>query len=161
MSLNNIQLKSSLLADLYKDSLVETSTTPVPEKRQVKYLGNNQKNIIVIVSHISVPFLPDEELSFLTNILAACKLSIADIGIINNSSIEQNNLQDLIDAEAKNVLLFGVEPLSIGLPINFPAFQLQPFNSRTYVHAPALSQIESDKGLKTRLWTSLKTLFKI
>ncbi len=161
MSLNNIHLKSNMLADLYKDFLVETSTTAVPELKQLKYLGNNQKNIIVIVSHQSVPFLPDEELNFLTTVLAACKLSIADIGIINNYNVEQADLQSIINSEARNVLLFGVEPLSIGLPINFPAFQLQPFNNRTYLHTPALFQIESDKGLKSRLWTSLKTLFGI
>ena len=57
MSLNNIQLKSNLLADLYKDSLVETNTKTMPAKRQVKYLGNNQKKVLVIVSHDSVPFL--------------------------------------------------------------------------------------------------------
>jgi len=161
MSLNNIQLKSSLLADLYKDSLIETSVTSAPEAKQLKYLGNNQKNILVIVSHQTLPFLPDEELSFLTNVLAACKLSMADIGIINNYKIEPTDLLNMIQSEAKNVLLFGIEPLTIGLPINFPPFQLQPFNNRTYLHAPALSQIENDKTLKARLWSSLKVLFGI
>jgi DNA polymerase III psi subunit len=161
MSLNNIQLKSSLLADLYKDLLIETSSSFIPEPRQLKYLGNNRKNIIVIVSHQTLPFLPDEELNFLTNILGACKLSMADIGIVNNHGAEQSDLQNIIHSEAKQVLLFGTEPLAIGLPINFPPFQLQPFNNRTYLHAPALSQIENDKTLKARLWSALKVLFGI
>lgn len=151
-----------MLADLYKNSLVETTgTTQVPEPRQIKYLGNNRKKIIVVVSHKSVPFLPDEELNFLSNVLAACKLSIADIAIINSFNIEESNLQTMLTSEANKVLLFGIEPSTIGLPINFPAFQLQPFNSRTYLYAPELSQIESDKGLKARLWTSLKAMFGI
>jgi predicted regulator of Ras-like GTPase activity (Roadblock/LC7/MglB family) len=162
MSLNNIQLKSSMLADLYKNSLVETpSAISASQTKPLKYLGNNQKHIIVIVSHDSVPFLPDGELNFLSNVLAACKLSIADIAIVNNSNIKESDLQTMINTEANKVLLFGIEPLAIGLPINFPAFQLQPFNSRTYLYAPELSQIESDKGLKARLWTSLKTMFEI
>jgi hypothetical protein len=161
MSLNDIQIKSSLLADLYKNSLVETGATAMPERKQPRYLGNNHRNVIVLVSHTSVPFLPDEELSFLTNVLAACKLSIADIGIINVDGLEQTDLQGIIDEEAKNVLLFGVQPLAIGLPINFPSFQLQGFNGRTYLQAPALSLVADDKALKTRLWTSLKTLFNI
>lgn len=161
MSLNNIHLQNSLLADLYKKSLVELEATIGPEKKQINQLGNNQKNILVIVSHQSLPFLPDDELNFLTTVLAACKLSIADIGIINKPHVETGHLQDIINSRAKNVLLFGVEPLSIGLPINFPAFQLQAFSNRTYLHAPALSQIESDKGLKTRLWTCLKSMFRI
>ena len=161
MSINNIQLKPSLLANLYKNSLVETSETHVPETQPLNYLGNNQKNILIVVSHQNVPFLPDAELNFLTTILSACKLSIGDIGIINNNRVDQNDLQNIINIETKHVLLFGVEPLLIGLPINFPAFQLQPFNNRTYLWAPALSQIENDKGLKTRLWSALKVLFGI
>ncbi len=97
----------------------------------------------------------------LTTVLAACKLSIADIGILNLFHNQISDLQNFVNAEAKNILLFGVEPLSIGLPINFPAFQLQAFNNRTYLHAPALLQIEQDKALKTRLWTSLKAMFRI
>ena len=161
MSLNNIQLQSKLLTELYRNSLLETGTNAPPPKRQAKYLGNNKKNIIVVVSHSSLPFLPDAELSFLTTVLAACKLSIADIGIINHSNMHQDDLQMIIEEEGNNVLLFGIEPLALGLPINFPAFQLQAFNNRTYLHAPALSRIEHDKGLKTRLWTSLKALFRI
>jgi hypothetical protein len=161
MSLNNIQLKPSLVADLYKECLVETGVTSVPETKQLKYLGNNYKKIIVVVSHQTVPVLPDEELGFLTNVLAACKLSIGDIGIINNQKVDQTDLQEIIHSEARNVLLFGVEPLAIGLPINFPTFQLQPFNNRTYLQAPSLTQIENDKALKAKLWNALKVMFGI
>lgn len=151
-----------MLADLYKNSLVETTSPQVAgEPKKLRYLGNNQKKIIVIVFHQSVPILPDAELGFLSNVLAACKLGIADIGIINSHGADQDDLQALIKEEANKVLLFGVEPLAIGLPINFPAFQLQPFNNRIYLHAPALSQIENDKALKGRLWTSLKAMFGI
>jgi hypothetical protein len=94
-------------------------------------------------------------------VLAACKLSIADIAIVNSYTLDQSDLQNIINSGANKVLLFGVEPLAIGLPINFPAFQLQPFNNRTYLYAPVLSQVENDKGLKARLWTSLKAMFEI
>ena len=161
MGLNNIQLKPNVLADLYKYTLIETDATEVPEAKQVKYLGNNQKNILVIVSQQLVPFLTDAELNFLTTVLEACKLSIADVGIINRCHCEVTDLQNIINAEGRNVLLFGTEPLAIGLPINFPQFQLQAFSNRTYMHAPSLSQIENDKALKTRLWNSLKAMFRI
>lgn len=161
MSLNNIQLKPNMLADLYSQTLVQTSTTSVPESKQPKYLGNNQKNILVVVRHEKIPFLPDFELNFLANILSACKLSMADIGIVNQEHSDETELKKLIQSEAKTVFLFGVEPLSIGLPINFPPFQIQHFDKRTYVHAPSLTEIENDKGLKTKLWNALKTLFQI
>src|SRR4029078_6806696 len=117
MSLNKIQLKPRMLADLYANSLLETSTTTVPETAQLKYLGNNKKNIAVIVKHQSATYLPDDELSFLVNILSACKLSLADIAILNSSRIQAEELQEMTLGETKTVLLFGIDPLSIGLPI--------------------------------------------
>ena len=161
MSLNKIYLKPRLLAELYSHSLIETSTTTMPESAPLNNSGNNQKKNLVIVSHQHFSFLPDEEINFLTNVLAACKLSIEDVAIVNNYKIDQTHLQNIIHSEAKNILLFGVQPFSIGLPINFPQFQLQQFNKRTYLHAPSLSQIENDKELKTKLWNALKTLFEI
>lgn len=160
MSLNDIRLKPNIIAAFYNHSLVETSATTMPESKPLHYLGSNQKNILVIVSNSDIPFLPDAELNFLTNVLTACKLSLADIGIINYKT-EQAQLQNILTNEAKKVLLFGVEPLAIGLPIHFPPFQLQPFNKCIYLFAPALSQIENDKGLKSKLWSALKTMFAI
>jgi hypothetical protein len=161
MSLNNIQLQPQLLADLYKNSLLESGATSVPDLGTVKYLGKNQKNILVIVHQPSVPFLPDEELAFLTNILSACKLSLADIAILNSNGLPVESLENAIETEAKTVILFGIDPLSIGLPINFPFFQLQQFNKRMYLYSPSLEEIEKDKSLKMKLWNALKNLFGI
>lgn len=161
MSLNTIHLTNRLITELYSHNLIDVNATTVPEPQSLKYLGNHQKNILVVVSHQSIPFLPDNELNFLTTVFAACKLSIADIAIINNNVTDVTQLQNIINETAKNILLFGVEPLSIGMPINFPQFQLQQFNKRIYLHAPALSQIENDKGLKAKLWSALKVLFEI
>jgi hypothetical protein len=162
MNLNQIDLTSRLLSELYADVLVESNATPVPGKKETKYLGRNEKNIIVFVSHPSAPFLPDAELVFLTNVLSACNLGLNDVAIINRHDLDEKKSADLMnELEAKNVLLFGMEPLSIGLPMNFPNFQLQQFNKRTYLTGPPLSEIEKDKTLKTKLWTSLKSLFCI
>jgi hypothetical protein len=143
--------------------LPETTAKPevqrANEKAPPKYLGNNGKKILVFVSHASVPFLPDDELNFLTSILAACKLSLADIGIANFQKMELEEIDSLIQSEGKEVLLFGPGPSDIGLPINFPQFQLQPFNKRTYLYAPTLNELENDKEQKKQLWNSLKKLF--
>ena len=155
MDLNTIKLAPQLLADLYPGQLIDSDTTTMPEKVAPKYLGHNEKKILVLVSHAAVPYLPDNELSFLTTVLAACKLGMGDIAIVNFHQLEQAALNDLIETAAKNVLLFGLDPEAIGMPVNFPQFQLQPFNQRNYLHAPTLSELESDKELKKQLWTSL------
>ncbi|MGZ8537107.1 MAG: hypothetical protein ACXWV9_02535, partial [Flavisolibacter sp.] len=134
MSLNTIHLQPQLLVDLYTRSLLLSSTTSVPESSTVKYLGKNQKNILILVQQPFVPCLKDEELSFLTSILSACKLSLADIAILNSNGLPVETLENAIESDAKTVILFGLDPLSIGLPINFPFFQIQQFNKRMYLY---------------------------
>jgi hypothetical protein len=161
MSLNNIQLHPHMLAGLYADVLMETDTNTIPDKQPPKHLGNHQKNITIIVNYPHLPFLPDQDLNFLTNILNACRLSLADIAIINfyqSGGITEKELRDL---SSKQVLLFGLDPTSIGLPVNFPQYQIQPFNKINYLHAPSLSELEKDKSLKQKLWLSLKTMFEL
>lgn len=168
MSLNQIQLTNQQLTGLYSNVLIEstvpgietTASNPVPEHKPVKYLGKNARHVVLLVSNATVPFLPDDELSFLTNILSACKLSLADVAIVNIHSLNETEVETAIQPlEPKSVLLFGITPLSIDLPINFPQFQLQPFNKRTYLYSPHLQELAADKTLKLQLWNCLKNLF--
>jgi hypothetical protein len=175
MGLNDIQLNGSMLAGFYANTLVETEMLPaeaVKEKAPKKkgagqtavagsgFLGSNGKKIAIVVSHEGIPFLPQTELSFLTAILAACKLTLADIAIMNSNGLPEADIQERIrNLEARQVILFGKEPLAIGLPIHFPPFQLQQFDGRTYLHCATLTEIERHKPLKGSLWGSLKGMF--
>jgi hypothetical protein len=161
MDLNKIQLTNQLLTSLYSNVLIESAVaSPVPPCQPAKYLGKNAGNITILVNHATVPFLPDDELNFLTNILSACKLGLADVAIVNIHPLQENEVEQAIQPlEPRHVLLFGIPPLSIGLPINFPQFQLQGFNKRTYLYGPDLQELAQDKTLKMQLWNCLKNLF--
>lgn len=159
MSLNNISLNPQLLAGLYPDSLLETGKSiTVPDPKELTFLGGNKRQILILVNHPDVPYLPDGELTFLTNILSACKLGIADVAIVNLQKTDKGQLSDL---PSRDIILFGLTPPDIDLPINFPPFRLQQFNSRTYLYALTLTEVERDKALKMQLWNSLKNLFNV
>jgi hypothetical protein len=160
MSLNTIKLKPQLIADLYPETLVASIGGSTSSASRPRFLGNNEKNIMVIVAYEGMPFLPDPAFNLLTSILSACKLSIADIAIVNKTSMDPDHLLPLMEElEARYVLLFGAAPLTIGLPINFPQFQLQQFNKRTYLYSPTLEELENDKAIKMKLWNCLKAAF--
>jgi hypothetical protein len=163
MSLNQIKLNTRLLTDLYPDVLIQSNnTTSVPDYQGIRYLGKNAKHIALLINNPSQPYLTDNELNFLTNILSACRLSLADVAIVNIHSIPQNKIEDSLQTlETKIVILFGMDPLSIDLPINFPQFQLQGFNGKTYLFSSTLQELEADKALKLKMWNCLKTLFGI
>jgi hypothetical protein len=62
---------------------------------------------------------------------------------------------------SKIIFLFGIDPVSFGLPVNFPQFQLQPFASATFLFSPPLDELRKDELLKSKLWVCLRRLFAI
>ncbi len=87
MSLDNIQLPPIVLHDLFKNSLVDLNTNEtvpaIAKANSISFLGNNQKQIAIIVADDKTLYLPDDELNFLMGILGACKLSMADVALVN------------------------------------------------------------------------------
>ncbi len=173
MPLNDIQLTSRNLTDLYTRSLIQ-EPAPVKLKEEIKgmatpptaeewpSLGNNQKNILIVVTHTTIVHLPDDELDFLVKILMACKLGLNDVAIINYHNYQQATTKILLEKfNPKNVLLFGIDPISFGLPAGFPPFQIQQLAATGYLYAPPLLQLVEDKNLKAQLWTCLKRIFGI
>ena len=173
MNINDIQLPAKLVADLYRSSLVETDgnhpSDPSTEKMEEtgsgtewKWLGDNRRNILVIVQQTDAVHLPDKELDFLTAMLSACKLGLADVAIVNRNNHPQASYKELAGFfKSKIVLLFDVEPAAFGLPINFPHYQLQAFANATFLFSPSLSELENDKLQKSKLWVCLKRLFNL
>jgi hypothetical protein len=181
MSVEKIRLPDFLLADLYKNSLVEIDATiankpaaQAPETKQrevdvaepkLKYLGENRKNVTILVEQPKTEFLNKEDLTFLTNILKACQLSLPDIAIVNIVSQSATFQQIKEQLNPAYLLLFNVETLAIKLPFVVPAFQLQDYDGCKIMTAPPLSSLnqptQDGKLLKTKLWMGLKQMFNI
>lgn len=161
MELNNIQLTGQMLADLYPNVLVGTTATAVPEDDAFSFLGDNNKNILVLVNEAGAKYLPEKDLSFLVSVLTACQLSLADTAIVNTYGKKTDYEKVTSQMNAKVVLLFNVPPTEIKLPMDFPFFQVQKFREQTYVYSPALSVVEKDVQMKKQLWAALKKAFSI
>jgi hypothetical protein len=143
-------------------SVARVETKQTKQNGSVSFLGNNKKQVVLLVNYEDAVHIPDAQLNFLTSILTACKLNFDDIAIINFAkSIEKNSKALLKEVPAKSVLLFGITTESLSLPISFPLFQVQFFDGINYLSSPALDEIEKDKTLKGQLWTSLKKLFNL
>lgn len=174
MSLNDIKLSSALLSNLYPDQLIESeSLSPIPDalsptlrnekvEPEFRSLGNNRQQILIIVNYDTSPFLPDSELALLTNMLGACKLSMDDVAIINLHHYNNIPGKDiLVHFKSKRILMFGVEPSELDLPVNFPQFQVQNLVNASFLYSPSLDIIAADKLQKSKLWVCLQRLFNI
>ena len=166
MSLNNIQLSPIILQQLYKHSLIDLPGYVQPdEKNALKHfatLGNNYKQILLLVSSEDTLYLPDEELNFLMGILAACSLTMDDVAIMNSKKNKEVTYKKITaELNPGKVFLFGVSPAQIELPLTFPDYQVQQYNNQVYLTAPLLSVLKDNKTEKTKLWNCLRTIFNI
>ena len=172
MSLNSIKFEPTDIAVLYKNSLVEmdakqpvftqTTTDVGPGTTGWKYLGENKKKTLVIVRNANAVHIPDKQLSFLTKLLAACNLNLADVAVLNFQDHNSSAFNEIINYfKPKVVLLFDVEPGEFGLPMIFPQFQVQGYKDAVFVSSPSLDVIEPDKSLKGKLWVCLKKIFNL
>ncbi len=192
-SFGKIQLPDFLLVDLFKDNLVlyddkittkeavaieeekpivaTITSTIIPIKKQEIiaskkwFLGDNKKQILILVKDAEAVYLRDEWLQFLTNILGACKLNIGDVAIVNyaNNPVNFTALNEQLNPQF--YLLFDVASQDIQLPFTVPNYQLQKFGNTTFLLAPSLALMqgttEAVKMEKSRLWLSLKKMFEI
>lgn len=178
MGLNKIALSTNLIEELYQSSLIEKpdralkNKIVVPETTneqlvkqtavELKSLGNNNSNILILVRSAEAVYLPDDELKFLTDILSACKLSLADIAIVNLANHSDATYKEITKLfSSKIVILFDIEPSSFGLPMSFPYYQIQPFANNSFLYSPSLKDLENDKVEKSKLWVCLKRLFNL
>lgn len=175
MDLNHIDLPQTLITELYKDVLVipdnnspalptkaDTPATANNIKNEWITLGSNEKKITIIVNYEDSKHLPDDELSFLSEILSACRLSIGDVAILNTNNHKNTSYKEFFKTlEPVTVILFGVDPAQIQLPVVFPEFQIQFFSKISFLFSPTLQELRNDKILKSKLWVCLKQIFAI
>ena len=171
MSLNSIKFNTTDIALLFKNSLVEINSEkqvpPINASSESiitvwKYFGENKKNILLIVRHPDAVHLPDKQLSFLTKLLTACNLNLADVAILNFHNYRSSDFDNILSHfKPKVVLLFDVEPGEFGMPMIFPQFQVQGYKDAVFVASPSLDVIEPDKSLKGKLWVCLKKIFNL
>lgn len=164
MSLDNIQLPVSILQSLYNKTLYDLnnddSATSIIQENAIGFLGDNQKKVIILVNSEEAIYLPEPELNFLLGILTACRLSMGDVALINtanNSHASYTTIANQLNAE--KLILFGVDPESLGLPLQFPKYQIQNFNNQVYLSSASLHELQSDKEEKLKLWNCLKMIF--
>jgi hypothetical protein len=171
MSFKNLQLPDFLLADIYKNDLVAFNGEKKPEAKKIAptptqwFLGENKKNVLIALNDTDAVFLRDEWLQFLSNILQACHLNLADVAIINLVHQELNYKKVVEALSPKYFLLFDVNLKAFQLPFVIPNYQIQNYNQSQFLLSASLLEMEGGsqeaKLEKSKLWLSLKKMFNI
>lgn len=172
MSFDNLKLPGSVITTLYttpvyhlQDPTSQVLPGKINEPAPLPVLGNNVQYTTLVVSYEDEAFIPERHLAFISKMLNACKMTLADVAIVNNKNQDLRYPELVKQLSPKQLLLFGMEPAAIGLPLSFPELTVQSYNNCNMVHAPTLDMLnhEGDDAtpLKKRLWNCLKQMFPI
>jgi hypothetical protein len=164
MSLDNFQIPSSLVPELYKDSLVvldgKQPNKETLNQKKLSTLGENKKNILILIQDDNSLHLSDADLQFFTGILSACKFSFADIQLLNLAKNNFTAVEDIVNELTPNkIIAFGVD--SISFPIEISHYRIVKNKKHTYLTAPSLSELSKNTEAKKELWICLKTIFEL
>jgi hypothetical protein len=182
MNPENSLLPPFVIASLYKDELVliddqKSSNANKPKKSEavvtapqeiqkpISYLGDNQKKITILLQDTTAVHLADESLQFLTAILAACKLNMGDVAIVNTVHQPVQYTQIKTELKPSTIILFDISTASIALPFEVPHYQVQQYDNCTLLFSAPLQSMlvktDAAKLEKGKLWNALKKTFNI
>ncbi|KIO76004.1 hypothetical protein TH53_17445 [Pedobacter lusitanus] len=123
-----------------------------------KYLGKNQKNILILVNDEQNEVSTDKGKELLRNIVKALQLTANDFALLNYATCMQTGFEELKSFFKLNVVLsFGVTPLHLGMgehPVNEIIMQ----DAAQLIFSGNLDQLADDQIGKKTLWGSLKKL---
>ncbi len=177
-------LPNSVLVHLYKESLVlgvavdkkaqgsptvEQENTAIAEEAPltapIKFLGEHQKKILVLVQDPDAVHLNERAFDLLTSILNACKLTIADIALINLANKNFSLHQILTQVPSEFVLIFDINATQLKIKLPTKLYTPILLGETQLLFSNNLAQMQgidqASKIDKTKLWTALKIIFKL
>ena len=115
----------------------------------------------VLVLSLSDPATADSTRPFLSKILAAAQLNLAQDALFVELPLTQpvSLLTDTRQKKPEQVLVFGLPARQLGLNMEITPYQPFVFQQITFLFADPLSVLEGDKEKKGALWTALKSIF--
>ncbi|MBK0384334.1 hypothetical protein I5M32_15305 [Pedobacter sp. SD-b] len=150
-----------------KAAALETEVTVIPAtnkagavaqaKPAYKYLGDNNKYLLIIVNEPSFEFLNKKDLDFLTKILGAKKWAINDIAIVNLAKYNSLDFDELKTFFGFNKLItFGINPKILNVE-GAVSNKKCMFKDVAILGTWDLFKLAEDVKKKTTFWNELKT----
>ena len=158
--------------DIYLVDKVEGITVPIAvpetiaqvlpaiekEKFVFKYLGKNQKNVLILVNDQQNDVSNDAGKELLRNIVKAIQLSANDFALVNYAGYSNADFKALSEFfSCQLVLSFGVTPSQLGLT-DYPTNTIIKQDAIQLVFSSNLDLLAADQLGKKTLWGSLKQL---
>lgn len=137
----------------------------INDSRQIKYLGEHLKQVTIIVKDELAVYLNENDLTLLSSILSACKLTLADIALINVAQ-QKLSLHEILNVlPSKLVMIFDVSSTTLKIKLPTTLYKSIQLGDTYLLFSNSLSLMQggdqSAKLEKGKLWAILKSLFQL
>ncbi|MDP4620507.1 MAG: hypothetical protein NWS87_08300 [Sediminibacterium sp.] len=142
-----------------------TTNEPIKELGQIKYLGEHLKQVTIIVKDELAVYLNENDLTLLSSILSACKLTLADVALINVAQ-QKLSLHEILNVlPSKLVMIFDVSSITLKIKLPTTLYKSIQLGDTYLLFSNSLSLMQggdqSAKLEKGKLWAILKSLFQL
>lgn len=128
------------------------------ELTSFKYLGANQKNILILVNDPKNDVSTLEGRELLRKLVKAIELAANDFALVNYANYASEKYKELKDFfNCTLMIAFGVTPTDLDLPSQ-PMHQLVNHEGTMLLFAKNLHDLDADQASKKILWASLQQL---
>lgn len=130
---------------------------PKQTDNSIDFLGSNNKQIVMLVHDVSNDYLSTTAEDMFVKLLAAVKLNMQDVAIINTAKqvADWEIIREKLNPQ--KVILWGVEPAFINL--NVDKYSVLAANDIDVLYADGLDTITTNVELKRQLWEALQKMF--
>ncbi len=125
---------------------------------KIKAIGNNQKKILIMVSH-SINDLNSEENVLLFNILKAIHLTIEDVKLVEFAGQPFKFIKNSIEFE--KCILLGLDGSQIGLQMALNPYHIFNFMNTFFLTSHSANLLNKHKKYKENLWKALQKMFAV
>ena len=123
----------------------------------VKYMGGNQKSLLVLANYSDAAFMTDAHLTALQNTLTRIGYSQNDIAIVNLAGYADITWARLSDElKPKKVVLLGKESLPAGMEI-LSLNEVKDLQGITALYTTSFAEMMGNKEKITAFWNQIKT----
>ncbi len=169
LSTNSAVLAALLGSDVYlisepsisseQEAIISSDQTPASV--HYNYLGENNKYILILIDQpLKSEIIAAKDLLLLEKTLAALKLELRDVAIVNLQQCEELHFKSLKEFfSCNNVLGFGIELAKIGIEKEVAVNTVFRIEDCPFLLASSLEELSNNQAQKVIWWSAMKSIF--
>jgi hypothetical protein len=147
--------------EIASEQVVIPSTQQALKTVHYNYLGENNKYILILIDQpLKNEIIAAKDLLLLEKTLAALKLELRDVAIVNLQQCEELHFKSLKEFFSCNkVLGFGIELAKIGIEKEVAINTVFRIEDCPFLLASSLEELSNNQAQKVIWWSAMKSIF--